>query len=413
MSQNQSDMSINIQQSVLAEIVQEQKRDAFAEEEKVTKRTLMADLPNIQTHALILSGIRRCGKSTLLRQFVRDQFDDVFYLNFEDVRLYGFDIKDFVLLDKVIIETGLKVLYFDEIQIVEGWELFIRQKLDQKFQVIITGSNASLLSVELGTKLTGRHITKELFPFSFPEYLDFKQAEANAESLSEYLSEGGFPEYLKQKLPEILEFLVEDILNRDIIVRYGLKDASSVKKLFSYLLSNNGALMVPSKLTSAIGVKSGTTVLSYFSYLENAYLIAMVSKFDWSHKSQLLSPKKTYVIDPGLVQIGSTSFSRNIGCQLESVVFWHLRRQTKEVYYFNENNSECDFVVRLKDNTMQTIQVCWELTPENIDREVNGLVDAMRFFKTENGLIVTANSSDTIRTDLGFISVVPAYEYLS
>lgn len=405
-------MSIKMQRSALDEIAREQKKDAFSADEIITQRTLMSDLPNIQTHALILSGIRRCGKSTLLRQFVRHTFEDVFYLNFEDVRLYGFEVKDFVLLDEVIRDTGLKVLYFDEIQVVEGWELFVRQKLDQKFQVIITGSNASLLSVELGTKLTGRHITKELFPFSFAEYLDFRQAKANAKTLLEYLTYGGFPEYLKQKLPEILEFLINDILNRDIIVRYGLKDAGSIKKLCSYLLSNNGTLMVPSKLTSAIGVKSSTTVLSYFSYFENSYLIATIPKFNWSQKAQLLSPKKMYVIDPGLVQIGSTSFSRNMGHLLESVVFWHLRRKTKEIYYFNDNNSECDFVVRLKDKTTQLIQVCWELTPENLEREINGLTDAMRFFNTKNALVVTAGSTDTIRTDLDLINVVPAYEYL-
>lgn len=405
-------MSIKMQRSALDEIAREQKKDAFSADEIITQRTLMSDLPDIRTHALILSGIRRCGKSTLLRQFVRHTFEDVFYLNFEDVRLYGFEVKDFVLLDEVIRNTGLKVLYFDEIQVVEGWELFVRQKLDQKFQVIITGSNASLLSVELGTKLTGRHITKELFPFSFAEYLDFRQAAANAETLSEYLTDGGFPEYLKQKLPEILEFLINDILNRDIIVRYGLKDAGSVKKLCSYLLSNNGTLMVPSKMTSAIGVKSGTTVLSYFSYFENSYLIATIPKFDWSQKAQLLSPKKMYVIDPGLVQIGSTSFSRNMGHLLESVVFWHLRRKTKEIYYFNDHNSECDFVVRLKDKTTQLVQVCWELTPQNLEREVNGLTEAMRFFNTKDALIVTAGSTDTIRTDLDLINVVPAYEYL-
>ena len=405
-------MSIKMQRSALDEIAREQKKDAFSADEIITQRTLMSDLPDIRTHALILSGIRRCGKSTLLRQFVRHTFEDVFYLNFEDVRLYGFEVKDFVLLDEVIRNTGLKVLYFDEIQVVEGWELFVRQKLDQKFQVIITGSNASLLSVELGTKLTGRHITKELFPFSFAEYLDFRQAAANAETLSEYLTDGGFPEYLKQKLPEILEFLINYILNRDIIVRYGLKDAGSVKKLCSYLLSNNGTLMVPSKMTSAIGVKSGTTVLSYFSYFENSYLIATIPKFDWSQKAQLLSPKKMYVIDPGLVQIGSTSFSRNMGHLLESVVFWHLRRKTKEIYYFNDHNSECDFVVRLKDKTTQLVQVCWELTPQNLEREVNGLTEAMRFFNTKDALIVTAGSTDTIRTDLDLINVVPAYEYL-
>lgn len=405
-------MGINMQQSALAEIAREQKFEAFSEVEKITERTLMVDLPNISTHALILSGIRRCGKSTLLRQFVRQNFKDVFYLNFEDVKLYGFDIKDFVLLDRVIDESGLKVLYFDEIQIVDGWELYVRQKLDQKFQVIITGSNANLLSTELGTKLTGRHITKELFPFSYPEYLDFQKAEANIESLQAYLTEGGLPDYLKQKLPEILEFLIEDILNRDIIVRYGLKDGGAIKKLCSYLFANNGTLVVPSKLTSAVGVKSSTTILNYFSYFENSYLIAMVPKFNWSARSQMLSPKKMYVIDPGLVQIGSTSFSRNIGHLLESVVFWHLRRKTKEIYYFNENNRECDFIVRLKDKTTQVVQVCWELTPENLEREVNGLVEAMQYFKTENGIIITANSADTIRTEIGFISAIPAYQYL-
>lgn len=234
-------------------------------------------------------------------------------MNFEDVKLYGFDIKHFILLGRVIDETELKVLYFDEIQIVDGWELYIRQKLDQKFQVIITGSNASLLSAELGSKLTGRHITKELFPFSYAEYLDFKNTDANDESLSACLTEGGFPDYLKHKLPEILDFLIEDILNRDIIVRYGLKDGGAIKKLCSYLFANNGTLVVPSKLTSAVGVKSNTTILNYFSYFENSYLIAMVPKFDWSAKAQMLSPKKMYVIDPGLVQVGSTSFSRNIG----------------------------------------------------------------------------------------------------
>lgn len=401
-----------MQQSALSEIAKGQKNESFSEAEMVTERTLMPDLPNISTHALILSGIRRCGKSTLLRQFVRRNFKDVFYLNFEDVKLYGFDIKDFVLLDRVIDETGLRVLYFDEIQIIDGWELYIRQKLDQKFQVIITGSNASLLSAELGTKLTGRHITKELFPFSYTEYLDFRGWDANGESLSAYLTEGGFPDYLKQKLPEILDFLIEDILNRDIIVRYGLKDGGAIKKLCSYLFANNGTLVVPSKLTFAVGVKSSTTILNYFSYFENSYLIAMVPKFDWSAKAQMLSAKKMYVIDPGLVQIGSTSFSRNIGHLLESVVFWHLRRKTKEIYYFNENNKECDFVVRMKDKRMQVIQVCWELTLENQEREISGLLEAMQFFKTDNGIIVSANSTDTIRTELGLVSVMPAYEYL-
>lgn len=325
---------------------------------------------------------------------------------------YKLHFKWNILRNKVIDETGLKVLFFDEIQIIEGWELYIRQKLDQQYQVIITGSNASLLSVELGTKLTGRHITKELFPFSYSEYLDFFKSEPDRNTLINYLNDGGFPGYLKQKLPEILEFLVEDILNRDIIVRYGVKDVHSIKKLFSYLLINNGNLVVPSKLKAAIGVKSSTTILNYFSYLENSYLISLVPKFDWSHKAQMLSPKKIYVIDPGFVQIGNTSFSHNLGHLLESIVFWHIRRKTKEIYYFNENDKECDFIIKFKDKTIQVVQVCWELTHENKEREINGLLEAIKFFKTDNGIIVTASSSDTIRTDYGFINVIPAYEYL-
>ena len=127
------------------------------------------ELPVLSSHALIVSGIRRCGKSTFLLQMLSKRFPDAIYLNFEDPRLYGFDLSDFQKLDLLISEDKGKVLFFDEIQVIKGWEIFVRQKLDQGFQIIITGSNASLLSQELGTKLTGRHITKELFPFSFQE----------------------------------------------------------------------------------------------------------------------------------------------------------------------------------------------------------------------------------------------------
>lgn len=399
-------------QSTIFNIASEQKQILLSSEENIVQRSLLSQLPNIRSHALILSGIRRCGKSTLLKQFVRQNFPDVFYLNFEDIRLYGFSTNDFVLLDKVIEESGLKVLYFDEIQNIPGWELYVRQKLDYQFQTIITGSNASLLSVELGTKLTGRHITKELFPFSFPEYLDLRKSQANIQTLNDYLIQGGFPEYVKQLIPSILEFLIEDILNRDIIVRYGIKDSAALKKLCSYALANNATLTVPSKLASAIGVKSATTVLSFFSLFENSYLLAMIPRFSWSHKSQLLHPKKMYVIDPGLVQIGSTSFSRNYGHLLESVVYWHLRRQTKDIWYFQENNKECDFVVGLKDKSFRLIQVCWQLNAENEAREVNGLVEAMNFFKTNDAVIVSSDSRDTIHTEAGTIEVIPAWEYL-
>ena len=191
------------------------------------EREALSGLPDIKTHALIVTGIRRCGKSTLLHQFSRKLDKPYFYFNFDDLRLYGFSASDYGLLDAAIEETGATLLYFDEIQSAEHWELYIRQKLDQGFQVIATGSNASLLGGELGTKLTGRHLTKELFPFSYSEYLAFRNEPRNAATLIEYLRSGGFPEYLKTGNPEILSQLQTDILHRDIAVRQGIRDVTS------------------------------------------------------------------------------------------------------------------------------------------------------------------------------------------
>ena len=189
--------------SELRDIAASQKRQVEALDTGLERESLSA-LPDIDTHALIVTGIRRCGKSTLLHQFTKKLDRPYFYFNFDDLRLYGFTVADFGLLDTVIAEFGARLLFFDEIQSAENWELFIRQKLDERYQVIATGSNASLLSGELGTKLTGRHITKELFPFSYSEFLAFRQESRSVRSLDEYLLQGGFPEYLKTGNADIL-----------------------------------------------------------------------------------------------------------------------------------------------------------------------------------------------------------------
>jgi predicted AAA+ superfamily ATPase len=143
---------------------------ALKAQETGVKRTLLPELPDIRTHALVVTGIRRCGKSTLLHQFVKKQNRDFLYVNFDDLRMADFSKTDFRLLDRVIADSQVSLLFFDEIQSARHWELYVRQKLDEGFQIVITGSNASLLSRELGTHLTGRHISKELFPFSYNEF---------------------------------------------------------------------------------------------------------------------------------------------------------------------------------------------------------------------------------------------------
>ena len=382
-------------------------------------RHILPQLPDIQSHALVVSGIRRCGKSTLLRQFVNKLGRDFFYLNFDDIRLVDFTPADFGLLDRIIAESGANLLFFDEIQSAEHWELYVRQKLDEGFQVVVTGSNASLLSRELGSRLTGRHISRELFPFSYREFCEYSGQTAAAASLKTYLEKGGFPEYLKTGNTDILVQLQSDILYRDIAVRYAIRDASSLRRLYVYMVSNPAQLFSPSRLTGAAGVKSPTTVLEYISFFEAAYLIHLLPCFAWSVKAQSLAPKKAYIADLGLVKTGSLSFSGNMGALLENCVYNCLRTRKgagglsadRDLYYFTgKNGGGCDFVSGPQGNR-SCIQVCWELNADNEEREINGLLEALDFFDLNSGTILTFNSEDVILTAGKKIEVAPVWKW--
>jgi len=256
------------------------------------KRQLLPELPDIQSHALVVSGIRRCGKSTLLRQFVRKLRRPYFYLNFDDLRLAAFSPADYKLLDMAIADSGARLIFFDEIQSAERWELYVRQKLDEGFQLAITGSNASLLSRELGTRLTGRHLSRELFPFSYREFCSFTGVKPGPKSFMDYLGRGGFPEYLKTGNTDILTQLQSDILYRDIAVRYGIRDAMSLKRLFVYLVSNPAQLFSPSKLTSVAGVKAPTPYWSIFLFLKRLTLYSFCPVLRGLLRRKILLPKK-------------------------------------------------------------------------------------------------------------------------
>ncbi len=390
--------------------VANEQKNIFHSFELGTLRELLEFLPIIDTHALVVSGIRRCGKSVLLHQFIRGEIDEVFYFNFADIRLYEFSVSDFILLDELVKESKKKILFFDEIQIIDGWELYVRQKLDQSVRVIITGSNARMLSAELGTNLTGRHITKELFPFSYGEFCSFFSYLHNKESYLSFIQKGGFPEFLKTGNIELLSFLLEDILYRDIATRYSIRDISGLKKLCVYVISNMAKPVSPSKLTGVIGVKSSSTVLEYLSYFESSYLINLISRFSWSVKGRMLSGKKVYVVDNGLVNVASVSASKDLGRKFENAVYWSIRRKTKKIWYYSDGNSECDFICRIDENYF-AIQVCYDLNGDNQEREIGGLVAALQFFNLTKGVILTIDQTDKIFKDGYTIHVVPAYKF--
>ena len=394
-----------IQKDFLKEIIRQQEINLHAKEEGMIRDSLCT-LPDIDNYALIVSGVRRCGKSTLLHQLLKKKHTESLYINFDDPRLYDFEISDFQKLDQLITEAGNRVLMFDEIQIIKGWERYVRQKLDENFKVFVTGSNASLLSKELGTSLTGRHITSELFPFSFKEFCRFKDIEPNEHATKEYMQLGGFPEYLKNPIEEILANLLDDILIRDIAVRYGIKDIRGLKRLTVFLLSNIGNLTSANKLREPAGINSTTTILEYLSHLEQSYLVSLVPMFDYSLKKQTINPKKIYAIDMGLVTSNVNRIKGDEGHKLENMVYNTLRLRYKDIYYHRS-----DFITLEKGAITQAIQVCMELNADNQSREFDGLIDALKFYKLTEGYIITLNQEDVFQIENLKIKVIPYHKW--
>lgn len=400
-----------ILQSAINQIIETQKTN-LSQKDPGLKRDALATLPDLSAFALIVSGIRRCGKSTLLFQLLKERYPDALYLNFEDPRLYEFGPTDFARLDETINASGSNVLFFDEIQIIPEWERYARQKLDEDYKLVITGSNASLLSRELGTRLTGRLITKELFPFSYHEFCAFKKLAYNKSSLLSYLELGGFPEYLKQGMPEILNQLFEDILIRDIVVRYSIREVKTLQRLAFYLLSNVSKLITGNRLKTLFEIGSTSTVMEYLSHLEYSYLLQFVPKFSYSLRKQIANPRKVYAIDTGLINVNSGSFSEDNGRKFENLVYLHLRQKYKEIYYFAEK-SECDFVIVNNGKLVEAVQVCFELNADNIGRELDGVVEALTFFGANEGFIVTLDQTDHLQKGGKIVHVVPSHQYLS
>ncbi len=370
------------------------------------------DIKIEESFAVIITGIRRCGKSTLLNQILRKQKTS-YYLNLEDPRLEGFELADFNKVEEIMEETYGEdgIYFFDEIQNVNKWEKFIRYLVDRKKKVMISGSNAALLSTELGTKLTGRHLQIEIFPFSFREFLTITNQNPSINSFQTYSHMGGFPEYVKRAEPEILHELFYDIVAKDIAVRFGIKNTSILNKMLVHLISNVGKEFSYNSIKKTFYVKSVQSVIDYISYFENAYLIFTIPRFSYSYKQQQVNPKKVYSIDNGFSYNNSATFSKDIGKMLENLVFLALRRKFKEIFYFKETH-ECDFVIKQRDKIIYAIQVCSDFNEETKNREINGLLEALRKFNLKEGIIITHRQKDQFIINDKRIIVKPAWEWL-
>jgi len=400
-----------ITKETIIEVIKSQK-ESLDNAEVGTAREEIKEIQILDSFALIITGVRRCGKSTLLHQLIRKQ-KKTYYLNLEDPRLDGFNLNDLNKVEPIMEEiygTG-GIYFFDEIQNVPQWEKFIRYLIDKKKKIVMTGSNASLLSKELGTRLTGRHLKYELFPFSFKEFLVLKKVDPSLNAFKDYLFQGGFPEFLKKQSPEILHSLLSDIVMKDIAVRFNIKNTDILRKIAVFLISNVGKEFSYNSIKKMFEIKAIQSVIDYVSFFEDAYLVFSIPRFSYSFKQQQVNPKKIYSIDNGFSNTNSASFSKDNGKMLENIIFLALRRSYKDIFYFQEKG-ECDFVIKEEEKITQAIQVCFDFNEETKDREINGLMEALNKFKLKKGIILTYNQDDEFEVDGKIIKVFPVWKWL-
>lgn len=420
--------SLMLSRVVLKQILADQ-RSAILKKDFGIPRTILQSLERKTKlpHVVAITGIRRCGKSTLLRQIIRTYYhdQDFYYLTFEDERLFGFQARDFNEVYEVMVEIfgESKTFFLDEVQNVPHFELFVRRFMENGFKFYITGSNADLLGQELGTKLTGRHIDAVLKPFSFAEILKLREVRLDGPEayqtttkalvkkvLDEYLQTGGMPEYLLFGEQEILHRLYEDILLKDIAVRHNITNVHQLREMSQYLVTNMANLFSYNALKNLLQFGSVTTVKKYVSFLEETYFALVVHKFVFSLKKRQMTPKKFYLMDHGFFPLVSPKVTKDYGRVLENIVAVTLSYHYDLNYY--SGRQECDLVVRGHNNVVGVIQVTWELTSENEARELGGLLEAMDHFKLESGILVTYEQQFERKEQGKDVLVVPILEWL-
>jgi len=389
---------------------------------------------------VIITGPRRGGKSSLMKLICDDLIkkdrvppSNILYLNFEDERFIEFNAAgDFAQIYELFLQinkpTGRLYFFLDEIQNVTGWERWVNRLYEnENIKIFITGSNASLLSSEISTALTGRNRTITNFPFSFGEFLNFKnyrlqendfyQTKKRAEIKSffqEYLKLGGYPEIVKINDPTLLEQYFKDIIYRDILPRYSIKKIKEIRELCLFLASNLGSIHSYKRLQNLIGVKSPNTVKTYLEILEEVFLFFRINLFDYSIKRQIYNPSKIYIIDTALRNSISFKFSENIGHIYENLVFLGLKRRNKEIYYWkSKKGKEVDFLIKKGLNIEEAIQVSYNLNDKKtLNREIESLLIAKDEFEIEHLSIITEDEEMEKEIEGVKIKIIPLWKWL-
>lgn len=405
------------------EEMEEKTHDVFCQRKEAT----LIDLKSTQAQVVI--GVRRSGKSTLCYQALHNAGLKFAYADFDDERLVDLqaDQLNDVLEILYKIYGDFNYLFLDEIQNVEGWYLFVNRMLRKKMHIIITGSNAKLLSGELATHLSGRNKEIPLYPFSFKEFCEMKEVDTDRKTtkaeafrraaFDEYMKQGGFPElFFIEDKKSYVSTLVENILKRDIEQRYKIAYKAAFEKMAHHLLNVSPTMIVSKDLANIFHYKSEHTAKNYVDYLKQAYMLIGVPKY--SQKSKVRSvQEKVYAVDVAMMDQRENAFAGdNLGYRLETIVLINLVRRSKmegiDVYYLNERYSECDFVICKGKTVIQAIQVSYDISVEKTrKREINGLMLAAKQTGCNNLLLLTDHENSTIEESGHNIKVQPVYDW--
>lgn len=381
----------------------------------------------------VIIGPRRAGKSVFCHILLKDQ--KFMYFNFDDEVLGSVDgfTPDELMQELHAVYGDCKKIFFDEIQNLKNWELFINRLQREGYNLILTGSNARLLSQELATALTGRHIPIEILPFNFNEYLVGKKIQLNPEYfalpqkrgellqiLHNYLLTGGFPEVVVTNLdPQgYLDVLFDSIIYKDIIKRYKVKFASQISNIASYLINNFAALYNLRKIQNILNLKSVTTIEKYVKHLEQAYLFFSILRYSAKSTLRIKSPKKVYAVDNGFVSAKAIQHSPDIGKLMENLVLVELIKRGNKpdselFYYKTRNDKEVDFVVKKGIEVLQLIQVCYDVSAKDVEkREIRALAEAALELHVTNLSVITWNQKLVVEYKGLQINFLPLLDWL-
>ena len=419
--------------SDIEKVLLEQQDELEALEGEVLIHRPEEDLINLKSKlAQVVIGVRRSGKSTLCFNALRKAGVHYAYVNFDDERLDELETQD---LDNVL-QTLYKIygkfdyLFLDEIQNIDGWPLFVNRLLRQRIHIIITGSNAKLLSTELATHLTGRHHKIELFPFSFKDWCSIKEVDYTrlttknkgllSKAYEEYFRQGGFPEliYGEENPKEYISTLIDNIISQDIKKRYKIRNIDALKRLAHHILNETPTLIVKDTLQNIIGIKSERTLGNYLMYLNQTYLISTISKYSSTSRERARN-EKSYAIDVAFMDKRENAFSgENLGWRLETIVYLELLRRKagteNDIYYYHGRSAEADFVVCDGNKTLAVYQVSYDISSDKArKREIKGCIAGAKATKCDNLFLITDHESAVIEEDGYTIQVIPIWEWLT